>query len=36
MKVAITGSSGVIGGHLKTKLEADGHDVVEWDLRHEP
>jgi len=36
MKVAITGSSGFIGGHLKTKLEADGHDVVEWDLRHEP
>jgi len=36
MKVAITGSRGFIGSHLKTKLEADGHEVVEWDLRQEP
>ena len=36
MKVAITGSRGFIGSHLKTRLEKDGHEVVEWDLRQEP
>ena len=36
MKVAITGSRGFIGSHLKTKLELEGHEVVEWDLRQEP
>ena len=36
MKVAITGSRGFIGSHLKTRLENDGHEVVEWDLRQEP
>jgi len=33
MKVAITGSGGFIGGHLKERLKKDGHDVIEWDLR---
>ena len=32
MKVAITGSRGFIGGPLKTRLEIEGHEVVEWDL----
>ena len=36
MKVAITGSRGFIGSHLKTRLENDGHEVIEWDLRQEP
>ena len=36
MKVALTGSRGFIGSHLKTKLESDGHEVVEWDLRQDP
>ena len=36
MKVAITGSRSFIGSHLKTKLELEGHEVVEWDLRQEP
>ena len=36
MKVAITGSRGFIGSHLKTRLEKDGHEIVEWDLRQEP
>ena len=36
MKVAITGSRGFIGSHLKTRLENDGHEVVEWDLRQDP
>ena len=36
MKVAITGSRGFIGSHLKTRLEKDGHEVIEWDLRQEP
>jgi len=36
MKVAITGSRGFIGSHLKTKLELEGHEIVEWDLRQEP
>ena len=31
MKVAITGSRGFIGSHLKTRLEKDGH-VVEVDF----
>jgi len=36
MKIAITGSRGFIGSHLKTRLEKDGHEIVEWDLRQEP
>ena len=36
MKVAITGSRGFIGSHLKTRLENDGHEVIGWDLRQEP
>jgi uncharacterized protein (TIGR01777 family) len=28
MKIALTGSSGLIGGHLVTALRADGHDVA--------
>ena len=36
MKIAITGSRGFIGSHLKTRLEKDGHEIVEWDLREEP
>jgi len=36
MKVAITGSRGFIGSHLKTRLENDGHEVIEWYLRQEP
>ena len=36
MKVAITGSRGFIGSHLKTRLEKDGHEVIEWDLRQDP
>ena len=36
MKVAITGSRGFIGSHLKTRLEKDGHEVVEWDLKQNP
>ena len=36
MNVAITGSRGFIGSHLKTRLEKDGHQVVEWDLRQDP
>ena len=31
MKVAITGSRGFIGSHLKKRLENDGHEIVEWD-----
>lgn len=36
MKVAITGSRGFIGSHLKTRLEKDGHEIVEWDLKLDP
>ena len=36
MKIAITGSRGFIGSHLKTRLEKDGHEIVEWDLKQEP
>lgn len=31
MKVAITGSRGFIGGHLKKRLESEGHEIIEWD-----
>ena len=31
MKVAITGSSGFIGSHLKKRLESEGHEIIEWD-----
>tara|TARA_B100000900_G_scaffold392965_1_gene388978 strand:+ start:643 stop:1467 length:825 start_codon:yes stop_codon:yes gene_type:complete len=34
--VAITGSRGFIGGHLKDRLIQDGMDVTEWDLRQDP
>ena len=33
MKVAIKGSRGFIGSHLKTRLEKDGHEIVEWNLK---
>jgi len=33
MKIAITGSSGFIGGHLKEKLEKEGHQILEWDRK---
>ena len=36
MKIAITGSRGFIGGHLKNRLIKDGHEVVEWDLKQDP
>ena len=36
MNVALTGSRGFIGSHLKTRLENDGHKVIEWDLRQNP
>ena len=36
MKVALTGSRGFIGSHLKTRLEEDGHTIEEWDLRQDP
>ncbi len=36
MKISITGSRGFIGGHLKTRLEKDGHEIVEWDLKQDP
>ena len=36
MKVAITGSRGFIGSHLKKRLENDGHEIVEWDLKQNP
>ena len=31
MRIIITGSRGFIGGHLKNKLEQDGHEIIEWD-----
>ena len=31
MKIAITGSRGFIGSHLKDYLQQQGHQVVEWD-----
>ena len=31
MRVVITGSRGFIGGHIKNKLEEDGHEIIEWD-----
>ena len=31
MKVAVTGSRGLIGSHLKYALQEEGHEVVEWD-----
>ena len=36
MKIALTGSRGFIGSHLMERLEKDGHEVVEWDLRQNP
>ena len=36
MNVAVTGSRGFIGSHLKERLIADGKDVTEWDLRQPP
>ena len=36
MNVAITGSRGFIGGHLKSRLMNDGHKIVEWDLKQNP
>ena len=36
MNVAITGSRGFIGGHLKNKLINDGYEVTEWDIRQDP
>lgn len=36
MKIALTGSRGFIGSHLKTRLINDGHEVTEWDLRQDP
>ena len=36
MRIAITGSRGFIGGHLKTRLEKEGHEIVEWDLKQNP
>ena len=36
MKIAITGSRGFIGSHLKTRLEKDGHEIIEWDLKQNP
>ena len=28
MRIAITGGTGFVGGHLAERLAADGHDVV--------
>ena len=33
MNIAITGSSGFIGHHLKHYLELDGHHIIPWDRR---
>ena len=33
MKIAITGSSGFIGGHLKEKLKREGHEIISWDRK---
>ena len=31
MKIAVTGSRGLIGTHVRNRLEAENHEVVEWD-----
>lgn len=31
MKIAVTGSRGLIGTHVRLRLEAENHEVVEWD-----
>jgi len=36
MKVAITGSRGLIGSHIKNRLKNDGHYITEWDLKASP
>ena len=33
LKIAITGSHGFIGSHLKQRLQSQGHNITEWDLR---
>ena len=33
LKIAITGSHGFIGSHLKERLRKQGHNITEWDLR---
>lgn len=33
MKIAITGASGFIGGHLKEHLKRDGHEIISWDRK---
>ena len=33
LKIAITGSHGFIGSHLKKRLSKQGHNITEWDLR---
>jgi dTDP-L-rhamnose 4-epimerase len=34
MRVLLTGSAGFIGGHVRASLLDDGHEVVDFDLRH--
>ena len=36
MNVAITGSRGFIGSHLKKRIEENGDKVIEWDLKQDP
>ena len=36
MNIAITGSRGFIGGHLKNRLINDGNEITEWDIRQDP
>ena len=36
MKIAVTGSRGLIGSHIKERLKKDGHFVTEWDLKASP